>query len=296
MKSSALGRWLAGTTRTPSPATNDTEHPFSSRSSAENNNNYSPATATTGTSGTSGTCSTTAASDLAAVAAPRPGLGQGQGPNQPGQPSQGAPTPTSSHSLTSPSPSPQPATPDDQFNNIPGRNNYFSSASASTPSTNTTSINNNNNTNICTGASTTSFLPASHFAFHSASRPSSKPIDIAVTSAPRIRSDNSISPPPDLTNNPTIPLESDFLQLNVDGDLDFDLDLDDLEMTTGPALDSAVGRSRQDSFVSAGPKPISMINPNREQANRGRRESLAGSLMNGMSWGGASVGSFIRDE
>lgn len=103
-----------------------------------------------------------------------------------------------------------------------------------------------------------------------------KPIDIATPTRASF------------TGPPTVRTQSD-------DDLDNFIDLD-ADMTAGPNFDSAMGRSRQDSFVSAGPKPISMINPNRDQASRGRRESLAGSMMGGMSWGGISVGSFIRDE
>ncbi|KAM5378041.1 hypothetical protein ACJZ2D_004652 [Fusarium nematophilum] len=91
-----------------------------------------------------------------------------------------------------------------------------------------------------------------------------------------------------LTHNPFATLDSDLV-----GRDPFNCK-DDFDMTTGPTLDPSMGR--RDSFVSAGPKPISMNNPNRDNANRNRRESLAGSLMGGMSWGGMSFGSFVRDD
>lgn len=47
------------------------------------------------------------------------------------------------------------------------------------------------------------------------------------------------------------------------------------------------------SHYGSGAQPISMSNANRE---RPRRESLAGSMVSGMSWGGISVGSWVRDE
>ena len=46
--------------------------------------------------------------------------------------------------------------------------------------------------------------------------------------------------------------------------------------------------------VNAAAQPISMSS--RSNQNKPRRESLASSMVTGMSWGGASVGSWIRDE
>ncbi|KAL1986459.1 hypothetical protein VTN96DRAFT_6379 [Rasamsonia emersonii] len=65
----------------------------------------------------------------------------------------------------------------------------------------------------------------------------------------------------------------------------------------GVALKTAA--ARKDSLGASmaqwgnGTKPISVTGSNRDKP---RRESLAGSLVGGMSWGGVSVGSWIRDD
>lgn len=67
--------------------------------------------------------------------------------------------------------------------------------------------------------------------------------------------------------------------------------------TSGSMFKSPV--ARKDSLSASmtqwgnGTKPISVSGSNRDKP---RRESLAGSLVGGMSWGGISVGSWIRDE
>ncbi|KAL8761009.1 MAG: hypothetical protein Q9184_002822 [Pyrenodesmia sp. 2 TL-2023] len=55
----------------------------------------------------------------------------------------------------------------------------------------------------------------------------------------------------------------------------------------------SAGMAASGSHHGSGAQPISMSNANRE---RPRRESLAGSMVSGMSWGGVSVASWVRDE
>lgn len=56
-------------------------------------------------------------------------------------------------------------------------------------------------------------------------------------------------------------------------------------------------RGRQESVGMLGTTPYGARTiPVGSAAFRGENHALSGSLMNGMSWGGISVGSFIRDE
>jgi transcription factor SFP1 len=62
------------------------------------------------------------------------------------------------------------------------------------------------------------------------------------------------------------------------------------ELETGKSVNMADGASLSNN----GAKPISMKKG--ASTDKGRRESVAQSLTGGMSWGGISVGSWIRDE
>ena len=59
-------------------------------------------------------------------------------------------------------------------------------------------------------------------------------------------------------------------------------------LSVGGRHDS-IGNGYGSSYYGTGARPISM-------KDRPRRESNTGSFVNGMSWGGVSVGSWIRDE
>ncbi|MCJ1309663.1 Transcriptional regulator of ribosomal biogenesis proteins [Agyrium rufum] len=61
----------------------------------------------------------------------------------------------------------------------------------------------------------------------------------------------------------------------------------------GGRHDSVGATSGMGPSYGTGAQPISMGSSNRP---RDRRESVAGSMTNGMSWGGVSVGSWIRDD
>ncbi|KAI1852087.1 hypothetical protein JX265_005925 [Neoarthrinium moseri] len=171
-----------------------------------------------------------------------------------------APTPSSSHSVDSPSPSPQPATPDDSTPVFAARRNVFGDCAPAPLKTD--------------GIATPNIRGSA----------SASPVDRYLTPDGRLKEVEA--PPPTIT---TTAAAADTLT-------NYQLHDQDFDMTTGPNLEPAFGRSRQDSFVSTGPKPISMNANNIRDQGRGRRESLAGSLMNGMSWGGISVGSYIRDD
>lgn len=58
-------------------------------------------------------------------------------------------------------------------------------------------------------------------------------------------------------------------------------------------LGSGYGAGMSGSQLGSGAQPISV---NASSRQKPRRESLAGSMVTGMSWGGNSVGSWIRDE
>ncbi|PGH28166.1 hypothetical protein AJ80_00056 [Polytolypa hystricis UAMH7299] len=104
----------------------------------------------------------------------------------------------------------------------------------------------------------------------------------------------SVSPPLQQASNLT-----SALQQAANGDRPGSISNPHGTNTSGAFKTGTVAAARKDSIGATmsqwgnGTKPIMMTGSNH---NKPRRESLAGSLVGGMSWGGVSVGSWIRDD
>ncbi|POS85239.1 hypothetical protein EPUL_005550, partial [Erysiphe pulchra] len=68
----------------------------------------------------------------------------------------------------------------------------------------------------------------------------------------------------------------------------------DIDFSMSPVMNSSSIPKYGSSVDSTSPRPISVPNPNTE--SRTRRDSMAGSLTQGASWDGYSLGSWIRDD
>lgn len=142
---------------------------------------------------------------------------------------------------------------------------------------------------IYSGDFESDFQPGQDFPLFSFS-----PLDSGTMSGPPIdltTRQPSVSPPGQQASNLTSALQSAAGKVERSGSIaqasGFGMSM--FKQPPAPRKDS-IGTGAQ---WGNGSKPISVSGSNR---NQGRRESLAGSLVGGMSWGGVSVGSWIRDD
>lgn len=118
--------------------------------------------------------------------------------------------------------------------------------------------------------------PDPQYRRHSGTMPS-PPINITAPSRP-----GSNSPQKHQSN-----LSSQFQRPQMDMSQDMDMD----------GVNGASVKGRQESIGMLGTTPYGARSiPTRDGLRRGSTNNLSGSLMGGMSWGGMSMGSYVRDE
>ena len=111
---------------------------------------------------------------------------------------------------------------------------------------------------------------------HAGTMPS-PPINITAPSRP-----GSHSPQKQQSN-----LTSQFQRPQTDGAQDMDMD----------GMSGASVKGRQESVAMLGTTPYGARSiPARDGMRRGSTANISGSFMGGMSWGGMSMGSYVRDE